>query len=141
MGVAFEVLEHLINPVEFLRNAHDEFQFHTCFFSATCFEEESLPQTDWWYWVFESGQHLSFFSKRALLWMAEQLQMRLWHIQDDVFAFSLLEWRPLTDSNLMKLWKPVRNRIERFLIPNKAIVRESLTWPDHFMIRDKMRDF
>jgi hypothetical protein len=64
VAVAFEVLEHLPNPIEFLHNAQREFRFHTCFFSALCFDEQKLPDTDWWYWAFEGGQHISFFSRR-----------------------------------------------------------------------------
>lgn len=140
IAVAFEVLEHLTNPIEFLRNARVQFQFHTCFFSATCFDEEKLPGPDWWYWAFEGGQHISFFSQRALLWMAEQLEMQLWHIERDVFAFSNLEWQLPVERLGMKLWRRIRSRVDRLLLPQKAVSRESLLWSDHLKIRDRLRD-
>src|SRR5260370_5698223 len=136
---AFEVLEHLANPIEFLQDARREFRFHTCFFSALCFDEQKLPGTDWWYWSFESGQHISFFSQRALLWMAEQLDMRLWHIQGELFAVSELEWRPLKDKFRLRVWGRVCNKVERMLQPNKNS-NESLTWSDLIKVRDKLRD-
>jgi hypothetical protein len=139
VAVAFEVLEHLPNPIEFLRDSHKAFRFHTCFFSALCFDEQKLPDTDWWYWAFEGGQHISFFSRRALEWMAEQLEMRLWDIKGDVFAFSKLEWKPVENIR-PKLWRRVRNRVNRMLLPQQAPLRESLTWSDHFKIRDKLRN-
>jgi Methyltransferase domain len=138
VAVAFEVLEHLANPIDFLHNARREFRFHTCFFSALCFDEQKLPDTDWWYWAFEGGQHISFFSRRALLWMAEQLEMRLWNLQGDVFAFSKLEWKPLID-NSRKLVR-LRNRLNRILLPQRTTIRESLTWSDHIKVRDKFRN-
>jgi len=140
VAVAFEVLEHLPNPIEFLLSTRKEFKFQTCFFSATCFDEENLPGADWWYWAFEGGQHISFFSMRALLWMAKQLDMRLWHIQGDVFAFSNLEWKPLIESRPFKLWRRVRNRVGRVLHSRQTAVLESFTWSDHIKIRDKLRN-
>lgn len=136
IAVAFEVLEHLPNPLEFLRECRKEYQFHTCFFSAICFDEQKLPETDWWYWTFESGQHISFFSKRSLLWMAEQLEMRLWPIKWDVFAFSNLRWAKV-DSLLGKLGRWVRNRAYRLSSPGHR--RKSLTEADHIKLRNKVR--
>jgi hypothetical protein len=107
VAVAFEVLEHLQSPIDFLRRARKKFGFDTCFFSATCFDEQELPGTDWWYWSFETGQHISFFSERALRWVAEKLGMQLWHIQEDVYAFSGLEWKPFTVGRMEKLWQRV----------------------------------
>jgi hypothetical protein len=139
IAVAFEVLEHLSNPVDFIQDSYSKFRFHTCFFSASCFDEQNLPDTDWWYFAFEGGQHISFFSRRALLWMAEQLEMRLWHIKGDVFAFSKLEWKP-EDNIQVKLWRRVRNRVGRMLLPQQPTLREALTWSDHIKIRDKLRN-
>ena len=137
VAVAFEVLEHLPNPIEFLQESRRKFRFHTCFFSATCFDENNLPDTDWWYWAFEGGQHISFFSKRALLWMAEQMGMSLWHIERDVFAFSKLEWK--VDRDRARLWKRIYRRVSRRLFPHQVETRESLTWSDHLKLRDKLR--
>jgi hypothetical protein len=136
VAVAFEVLEHLPNPIEFLRESRKKFGFHTCFFSATCFDETNLPDTDWWYWAFEGGQHISFFTKRALLWMAEQMDMSLRYIERDVFAFSNLEWR--ADRDRAKLWRRAYRRVGRTLFPHQVESRESLTWSDHLKLRDKL---
>lgn len=90
VAVAFEVLEHLGNPLEFLQAAKLKYNFHTCFFTATCFDMNGLPDEKWWYWVFETGQHISFFSKTALEYMASQIDMKLTHFGGEFFAFSTL---------------------------------------------------
>jgi hypothetical protein len=141
VAVAFEVLEHVHNPVEFLGDARNEFKFETCFFSATCFDEQRIPGKDWWYWVFDSGQHISFFSKRSLLWMAEQLGMRLCHISGDVFAFSNLEWSIVESGGIRGLWKRIYNWVDRMLLLPETITRpNSLTWSDHIKLRDRIRN-
>jgi hypothetical protein len=136
IAVAFEVLEHLPNPLEFLRECRSEYQFHTCFFSAICFDERNLPGTEWWYWSFESGQHISFFSKRSLLWIAEQLEMRLWHIKWDIFAFSNLRWAKV-DSLLGKFGRRVRNGASRLNLGGHW--RKSLTEPDRITLSNKFQ--
>lgn len=140
VAVSFEVLEHLPNPIEFLQESCEKFRFNTCFFSALLFDEQNLPDMNWWYWAFEGGQHISFFSRRGLEWMAEQLEMRLWYIKGDVFAFSTLEWKPLFDNIRMRAWRRVRNRVDRMLLLQQTTPRrESLTWSDHVKLRDKLR--
>ncbi|MEX0351418.1 MAG: class I SAM-dependent methyltransferase [Paracoccaceae bacterium] len=88
VAAAFEVLEHLENPLGFLREARHKFRYNTLFFSATCFDETNIPGPDWWYWAFETGQHISFFSKRALDFIATELQLHLVHIKGEIFSFT-----------------------------------------------------
>ncbi len=49
-----------------------------------------LPDENWWYWVFETGQHISFFSKKTLEYMASQIDMNLTHFGGEFYAFSSL---------------------------------------------------
>lgn len=139
VAVAFEVLEHLENPLEFVKENFERFGCTTLFFSATCFDEADLPDTNWWYWAFETGQHIGFVSERTLHWMAKEIGMRLWPVRDDVYAFTSLEWKPLVTGSIAKVWTQVRRRIDRLLLPHQGPVASSLTFTDHINLRNKLR--
>lgn len=63
---AFEVLEHVHDPVEFVRASLATSQSKSIFFSTQLFQgEPPLPGT-WWYYVPETGQHISFYQRRTL---------------------------------------------------------------------------
>lgn len=129
IAVAFEVLEHLENPLGFLNDAHTQYGFHTCIFSATCFTEGRVPDLDWWYWAFETGQHISFFSRTALDQMASSLGMTLYHLGDDIFAFS--------KKDLQTVYRSLPERLAAKILKKKRL--HSLTMSDHYEMRDRLR--
>jgi hypothetical protein len=74
---AFEVIEHVSNPVTFIRNAMDRAQTSTIIFSTLPYEGEPPLPDKWWYYGLASGQHISFFRRQTLLALAEKLGLRL----------------------------------------------------------------
>lgn len=131
IGVAFEVLEHLENPAGFIAQAVNKHQLHTLFFSAECFEPTSIPDANWWYWSFETGQHISFFSRRALEEIGEQIGMRTIDFGGGIYAFSTENW-----SHLAKNATLTRRLFTRLHQPKPP---QSKTETDHFLMRDKLR--
>lgn len=74
---AFEVFEHLENPVEELKkmlSLSDTVIFSTELQSARSFSSAS----DWWYFAPETGQHVVFFSKESLESLADQYNLKLY---------------------------------------------------------------
>jgi len=74
---AFEVLEHVSNPVEFIRNTLKQANTRTIIFSTLLYESQPPRPDNWWYYSLESGQHISFFRRSTLQLIAEKLGLRL----------------------------------------------------------------
>lgn len=70
---AFEVLEHLPRPVDDVARMAD---IADNLLVSTLLLPEPTPELgDWWYYTLESGQHVSFYSRRSLTVLAGQLGM------------------------------------------------------------------
>lgn len=66
---AIEVLEHVENPFEFTRGIADQYCCKTIVISTLTYSG-SIPVDNWWYYSFESGQHISFYQPKTLLQLA-----------------------------------------------------------------------
>ena len=72
---AFEVLEHTRDPYAFLREALARNQAQAIIFTTELFDGEPPAPGQWWYYAFESGQHISFMQPRTLAFIARELNM------------------------------------------------------------------
>lgn len=65
---AFEVLEHLIDPIAELSKL---MELSKNVFVSTCVVPEPAPGlSDWWYYVPTTGQHISFYTRESLRLLA-----------------------------------------------------------------------
>lgn len=85
---AFEVFEHLPDPLQELEKMLDKSD--TILFSTLIYDEEySYPMLDeWWYYVPEEGQHIVFYSKVTLKQIAEKFHINYYPINDSLHIFS-----------------------------------------------------
>jgi len=70
---AFEVLEHLPRPADDVARMADVAD--NLLVSTLVLPEPAPAPGDWWYYALESGQHVSFYSRRSLTVLAGQLGM------------------------------------------------------------------
>jgi hypothetical protein len=72
---AFEVREHVPDPIAFVSDAMLEHSSDTLVFSTLLYEGKSAPPKDWWYYSFETGQHISFYQERTFREIAARLNL------------------------------------------------------------------
>lgn len=71
---AFELLEHLENPIETISEIMRTFNPKAIIFSTQTFTPP--PPRNWWYYSFETGQHISFYQQKTLRKIAEKISLQ-----------------------------------------------------------------
>lgn len=71
--MAFEVLEHLHDPLAFVKESLSEVGTKTIIFSSQLYEGVPPRPDEWWYYAFNTGQHVSFFQKKTLRCIADNM--------------------------------------------------------------------
>ena len=73
---AIEVLEHTLNPLDFIEHTLAGHQSDTLIFTTEVFADNTPPLADdWGYYAFDTGQHIAFFSRQGLTRLARRLGM------------------------------------------------------------------
>lgn len=86
--LAFEVMEHITDPLRFVREAFEKYGCKTLIFSTLTHDGEGPPPLDWWYYAFETGQHVSLYHRKSLEALAAQLGVELWSLSDEFHVLS-----------------------------------------------------
>lgn len=75
---AFEVLEHVQEPVSFIADNLKMANASTIIFSTELYEGNPPGPEDWWYYALPSGQHVSFYKRSTLEAIARKLSLNLY---------------------------------------------------------------
>jgi hypothetical protein len=130
---AFENFEHFVNPleeIEKLVSITDILFFSTTLLSCPL----PSPIMDWWYYAPDTGQHISFYSKHALQFIAKKYGMNLLsdNCQTHILSNNKINKRFFL---LLKIYNKINNiSITRFF------KRKSKAWDDMNAILAQRRD-
>jgi len=126
---AFEVLEHLPNPVE---EIHKITALTRTFVFSTLLVPEPAPRPGaWWYYGFEHGQHIAFYSRKSLEFLTTKFGCNL---VTNGIDFHVMSREPIL------LNGAVRSRWRFWLKPTtvRKSKPRSLMQSDHDMIVEQM---
>lgn len=76
MLTAFEVFEHLVNPMDEIEKMLK--LSNTIFFSTELIPSHHPKPGEWWYFGLEHGQHISFYTLRTLDMIAKKFNLNLY---------------------------------------------------------------
>jgi hypothetical protein len=105
---AFEVFEHLENPLEEIRKM---FTYSKSVLFSTSLQPKKVLKSsdDWWYFLPEIGQHIAFYTEKSLQIVAEKFNTNYYKINDGLHLFSK------NRINLKKIVIIEKSRILRFI--------------------------
>ncbi|MFA5984265.1 MAG: class I SAM-dependent methyltransferase [Methylococcaceae bacterium] len=96
----FEVIEHVHDPVSFVKDVLEKSGCRTFIFSTQLYSGEIPPAPDWWYYAFDEGQHIAFFQFKTLAKLAEKLGLKFYSKN----GIHILTDRKLQHSGIALLW-------------------------------------
>lgn len=136
---AFEVLEHFENPIKEIEKI---FNFSdSVIFSTEIAPESNIEIENWWYIAQETGQHISFYSKKSMEILAEKFNKNYYCRNQNIHIFCS---KKLTDSQIDYAFNKNPKRKKHFWSKGKRqkieIVRESLTPIDYQYIKDLLNN-
>lgn len=100
LTTAFEVFEHLDNPMEdikYMASITDSILFSTLLYDDAL---DFKNFDEWWYYVPQTGQHIVFYSRMTLEYIAKQFDFKYYKISD---GLHMLSKRDLNSNELKRI--------------------------------------
>ena len=82
---AFEVLEHLPQPMDTLESMFDNYD--NILFSTELIPKDLNPLKNWWYFIFETGQHVALYTTESLEFIAKKYNRHLYSNNSNIHLF------------------------------------------------------
>lgn len=126
---AFEVFEHLENPINTLDEMFDISP--NVFFSTLLIPEPTPKIEEWWYYGKDHGQHIGFYREKTLKYLAKKYNKNLYSYNSEIHLFSEKKISKILYIGLMRFYN-------LFFIFNKMRV-SSKVWNDYLDIGNKTK--
>jgi Methyltransferase domain len=127
---AFEVLEHVYNPLEFIRESLDRAKTSTIIFSTELFSGNPPAFSQWYYYLPGTGQHISFYQVKTLQFIADKLSLQLYSHG----SFHILTSHKVPTKLMWKILTGRLSKLTGTYIKSIAMRSKSKTFPDHYKI-------
>ena len=132
---AFEVLEHVENPYEFIMENMLKYESDTFIFSTQTFDNDTIPDKNWWYYSLKIGKHITFCQPRTFQKIAEKLGANYFGIDNSYHVISrknIKKWllRILRSEKLLDAYY--------YFYIRRKMKPHSRTWDDYQLIQKKM---
>jgi 2-polyprenyl-3-methyl-5-hydroxy-6-metoxy-1,4-benzoquinol methylase len=133
---AFEVFEHLENPIDELKKML--LLSDIIIFSTLLLPNDHVTPENWWYFIPETGQHISLFSLKTLEVISKTLNLHFYSNERDIHIFSKnkLKYNPFFIKNI-SFFEKIKNRLIK---KNKKINNLSLLNSDFDFVRNKLKN-
>lgn len=112
---AIEVLEHVLDPLEFITQTLAQAGTRTLIFTTELYSGE--PSPDWWYYAEETGQHIGFYRHDTLLVIAQRLGLSLLShrglhmLTDRAISASAFRWHVGRAGRILARLRPARRSL------------------------------
>lgn len=147
---AFEVLEHLPNPIEEIKKMFN-------YADILLFSTELQPSNDlnelenWWYMAFETGQHVSFYNKTTFQEIAKIFNAYYYTDSINLHIVSRTKFlenpftpektTPIKKTIIQRIVSKINNKVNRGAAVNSSYVNpESLTMVDFEYVKNKLQN-
>jgi hypothetical protein len=128
---AFEVLEHVHDPLAFVQEQFAQYGTHNLIFTTELYQGGEPPSKDWWYYAFHTGQHIAFYQRKTLKKLADRLGLNFYSLHGlHIFTDRSIRCDPLLTIATGRLASLLALLIKRRL--------GSLTVPDYFRLMGKV---
>lgn len=118
---AFEVFEHFVNPLEDIKGLLGSMDADLLFSTDIYGQELELRPQDWWYYGYQHGQHVSFYSRRTLDYIARQIGMNYYFISEGIHLFTRKRISKGKVAALTLLLKLVNRRVLSYGLKSRTV--------------------
>lgn len=125
-ATVFEVFEHLDEPLTTVEDILSFLSTKNIFFTTTLYGDHVPNPDHWWYYAFETGQHISFYNVKTLHWIAKKYNLNLWSDGRSLHCF--------TEKKLPQWKLHTLKKFNKFLFSYVNKMMSSKTMADHKML-------